>query len=43
MTLTRRALVASGLAAPAILSMGLKAQAATTLKLSHQFPWRHDR
>ncbi|WP_019905773.1 TRAP transporter substrate-binding protein DctP [Methylobacterium sp. 77] len=38
MTLTRRALVASGLAAPAILSMGLRAKAATTLKISHQFP-----
>jgi len=38
MMLTRRALVAGGLAAPAILSQGSRAQAATTLKLSHQFP-----
>lgn len=39
MSLTRRSLLASGLATPAILSFGLKgAQAATTLKLSHQFP-----
>ncbi|KQQ47830.1 C4-dicarboxylate ABC transporter [Methylobacterium sp. Leaf125] len=38
MMLTRRALVAGGLAAPAILSLGSRAQAATTLKLSHQFP-----
>ena len=39
MALTRRHLLASGLAAPAIMSLGLKAaRAATTLKLSHQFP-----
>lgn len=39
MTLTRRHLLASGLAAPTIMSLGLNAaQAATTLKLSHQFP-----
>lgn len=38
MTLTRRALVASGLAAPALLTMGSWAKAATTLKISHQFP-----
>ncbi|GJD72475.1 TRAP transporter substrate-binding protein DctP [Methylobacterium goesingense] len=38
MMLTRRALVAGGLAAPAILSLGSRARAATTLKLSHQFP-----
>jgi TRAP-type transport system periplasmic protein len=38
MMLTRRALVAGGLAAPAILSLGSRAQAATTLKISHQFP-----
>ena len=39
MTMTRRHLVASALAAPALLRLGLgAAQAATTLKLSHQFP-----
>ena len=39
MTVTRRHLVAAGLAAPALLKLGLNpAQAATTLKLSHQFP-----
>ncbi|GLS42660.1 TRAP transporter substrate-binding protein DctP [Methylobacterium brachythecii] len=39
MTLTRRHLVAAGLAAPAFLKLGTgAAQAATTLKLSHQFP-----
>ncbi|KAB1077232.1 C4-dicarboxylate ABC transporter, partial [Methylobacterium soli] len=39
MALTRRHLLASGLAAPAIMSLGLNAaRAATTLKLSHQFP-----
>jgi TRAP-type C4-dicarboxylate transport system substrate-binding protein len=38
MTLTRRNLVASGLAAPAILTFGRDAKAATTLKISHQFP-----
>ena len=38
MTLTRRTLVAAGLAAPAILSLGSRARAATTLKISHQFP-----
>ena len=39
MTPTRRSLVATALAAPAILRFGLgTAQAATTLKLSHQFP-----
>ncbi|MHC2108228.1 MULTISPECIES: TRAP transporter substrate-binding protein DctP [unclassified Methylobacterium] len=39
MTPTRRSLVAAALAAPAILRFGLgAAQAATVLKLSHQFP-----
>ncbi len=39
MTPTRRTLVAAALTAPAILRFGLgAAQAATTLKLSHQFP-----
>jgi TRAP-type C4-dicarboxylate transport system substrate-binding protein len=39
MTPTRRSLVAATLAAPALLRFGLRpAQAATTLKLSHQFP-----
>jgi TRAP-type C4-dicarboxylate transport system substrate-binding protein len=38
MIITRRHLVASGLAAPAILTFGRRAQAATTLKISHQFP-----
>ena len=39
MTLTRRHLVAAGLAAPALLKLGTgAAHAATTLKLSHQFP-----
>ena len=39
MTLTRRHFVAATLAAPALLRFGLSgAQAATTIKLSHQFP-----
>jgi TRAP-type transport system periplasmic protein len=39
MNLTRRHLVAAGLAAPALLKFGNgAARAATTLKLSHQFP-----
>ena len=39
MTLTRRHFVGAALAAPVILRFGLgSAQAATTLKLSHQFP-----
>ncbi|GJD51182.1 Solute-binding protein [Methylobacterium crusticola] len=38
MTLTRRSLVAAGLAAPALLTLGRGARAATILKLSHQFP-----
>ncbi|WP_430911992.1 TRAP transporter substrate-binding protein DctP [Methylobacterium sp. sgz302541] len=39
MPVTRRSLLATGLAAPAILGLGLGgARAATTLKLSHQFP-----
>lgn len=39
MTLSRRHLVAAGLAAPAILTFGRNAaRAATTLKISHQFP-----
>lgn len=39
MHVDRRIFVAAGLAAPALLSLGLKpARAATTLKLSHQFP-----
>ncbi|GBU19488.1 MULTISPECIES: TRAP transporter substrate-binding protein DctP [Methylobacterium] len=39
MPVTRRTLLASGLAAPAVLGLGLRsAQAATVLKLSHQFP-----
>ena len=37
--LTRRHVLASALAAPAILRFGFgTAQAATTLKISHQFP-----
>src|SRR6187455_1175985 len=37
--LTRRHVIASALAAPAILRFGIgTAQAATTLKISHQFP-----
>lgn len=37
--LTRRHVIASALAAPAILRLGIgTAQAATTLKISHQFP-----
>ena len=39
MSLTRRHVLASGLAAPAILSFGRDAaRAATVLKISHQFP-----
>ena len=39
MTVSRRSLVAAGLAAPALLRFGLNAaQAGTTLRLSHQFP-----
>ncbi len=38
MTLTRRTLVAAGLAAPALLGLQGRARAATILKLSHQFP-----
>lgn len=39
MALTRRHILATGLAAPAILTFGRNAaRAATTLKLSHQFP-----
>ena len=38
MAFTRRSLVAAGLAAPALIGLGRAAQAATTLKLSHQFP-----
>ncbi len=38
MLLTRRSLVAAGLAAPALIGLRGQAQAATTLKLSHQFP-----
>ena len=39
MTTTRRSLIASALAAPALLRFGLNpARAATTLKLSHQVP-----
>ncbi|MGX7703511.1 TRAP transporter substrate-binding protein DctP [Methylobacterium sp. Gmos1] len=38
MALTRRTIVAAGLAAPALVSLGRAAQAATILKLSHQFP-----
>ena len=39
MTVTRRHLVATGLAAPALLKQGLgAARAGTVLKLSHQFP-----
>ena len=39
MTLTRRDLVGAALAAPVVLKFGLgAARAATTLKLSHQFP-----
>ena len=37
--LTRRHVIASALAAPAILKFGTgTAKAATTLKISHQFP-----
>ncbi|MFN5721917.1 MAG: C4-dicarboxylate ABC transporter, partial [Bradyrhizobium sp.] len=37
--LTRRHVLASALAAPAVVRMGVgTAQAATTLKISHQFP-----
>ena len=37
--LTRRHVIAGGLAAPAVLGLGLgTARAATTLKISHQFP-----
>ncbi len=41
--LTRRHVIASALAAPAILRLGTgTAHAATTLKISHQFPgWHH--
>lgn len=35
---TRRSLLVAGLAAPALIGLGRAAQAATTLKLSHQFP-----
>jgi TRAP-type transport system periplasmic protein len=38
MKITRRTLVASALAAPAILKLSRSARAATTLKISHQFP-----
>jgi TRAP-type C4-dicarboxylate transport system substrate-binding protein len=38
MKLTRRHLLASAIAAPAILKFAGSAQAATTLKISHQFP-----
>ncbi|TGD99026.1 TRAP transporter substrate-binding protein DctP [Methylobacterium nonmethylotrophicum] len=38
MALTRRTLVSAALAAPALIGLGRAAQAATTLKLSHQFP-----
>ena len=40
MTLSRRNVLQAAVAAPAILSFGLgsKARAATTLKISHQFP-----
>ncbi len=36
--LTRRSVLSTALAAPAILKFGLQAQAATKLKISHQFP-----
>ncbi len=38
MAFTRRSLVVAGLAAPALIGLGRAAQAATVLKLSHQFP-----
>ncbi|MCF4126961.1 TRAP transporter substrate-binding protein DctP [Methylobacterium sp. SyP6R] len=38
MAVTRRSLVVAGLAAPALIGLGRAAQAATVLKLSHQFP-----
>ncbi|KMO38547.1 TRAP transporter substrate-binding protein DctP [Methylobacterium aquaticum] len=38
MAITRRSLVVAGLAAPALIGLGRAAQAATTLKISHQFP-----
>lgn len=36
--LSRRSILATGLAAPALIGLGRAAQAATVLKLSHQFP-----
>ncbi|QRE75864.1 TRAP transporter substrate-binding protein DctP [Methylobacterium aquaticum] len=36
--LSRRSILAAGLAAPALIGLGRAAQAATVLKLSHQFP-----
>ncbi|AWN46084.1 C4-dicarboxylate ABC transporter [Methylobacterium terrae] len=36
--LSRRSLLGAGLAAPALIGLGRAAQAATVLKLSHQFP-----
>jgi len=38
MAITRRHVLAGAIAAPAILSGGLRASAAQTLKISHQFP-----
>jgi len=38
MKLTRRHVLAGAIAAPALIKMGGTARAATTLKISHQFP-----
>src|ERR1700687_4286542 len=38
MKLTRRHVLAGAIAAPALIKMGGSARAATTLKISHQFP-----
>jgi TRAP-type transport system periplasmic protein len=38
MKLTRRSVLAGAIAAPALIKMGGTARAATTLKISHQFP-----
>ena len=38
MFISRRNLLKATIAAPAVLSFGRGAQAATTLKISHQFP-----
>lgn len=38
MRLTRRTLISAAIAAPAVIRIGGRASAATTLKISHQFP-----